>query len=199
METRTTARFAATNGEPEKGALYAAAHVRLAKDIALAVEVEGLPDVRLAGALAPLGGEGRCAWIEVLRQPITLPPTPELARGEDGILRYTVIHMTPADLGDDWPGPHPELRGANGEALPGRVVSACLGRAARVGGWDSIGGRPLPLRPLIPAGSVWFMATEAADADAIAGWHGQAVGRSTAWGFGRVLIGQWQEFGGAVA
>ena len=183
-------------------ALYAAAHIRLAQDVALAVEVAGLPDVSLGGSLAPLGGEGRSVWIEQGDKKIELPQAPDLAPDKDGALRYTVVLVTPADLGDKWPGPgdkwpkpNDSLAGPAGEALPGRIVSACTGRAVMAGGWDGAARAPLPLRPLVPAGSIWFLEARAEDAQAARSWHGRAVGRSTGWGFGRVLIGRWPEAG----
>jgi CRISPR-associated protein Cmr3 len=129
-------------------ALYAAAHARPAQDVALAVEVEALPDIALAGSLAPLGGEGRSVWIEQRDKKIELPQAPDLAPDKDGALRYTVVLVTPADLDDSWPGPSEPLAGSAGGALPGRIVSACTGRAVMVGGWNGAARGPLPLRPL---------------------------------------------------
>ncbi len=194
-QTRTTKRFEAEEGEPAKGALYASAHARLAQDVTLAVEVEGLSDVALDGSLAPVGGEGRSVWIEQRDDEIQLPHAPDLAPDQDGMLRYTVVLVTPADLDDKWPGPGDRLAGSTGEALPGEIVSACVGRAIMVGGWDGAARRPLPLRALIPAGSVWFLEAKTEEAEAARSWHGRAIGRSTGWGFGRVLIGRWAPAG----
>lgn len=194
-KTRTTRRFESQEGERTKGALYSAAHVRLARNVALAVEIETLPDIALAGSLAPLGGEGRSVWIEQRDKKIELPHAPDLAPDKDDVLRYTVVLVTPADLGDKWPGPDDSLAGSTGEALPGRVVSACMGRAIMAGGWDGVARAPLPLRPLVPAGSVWFLEARAEEAEAARSWHGRAIGRSTGWGFGRVLIGRWPAAG----
>lgn len=191
VKTRTTKRFEPRDGEPAKGALYAAAHVRPASGVALALEAEGLPDVVLGGSFAPLGGEGRAVWIEQRTEKIDLPKPPALEPGKDGVLRYTVTLITPADLGDAWPQPCDRLMGSCGEALPGRVVSACTGRAIAVGGWDSAARGPLPLRPLVSAGSVWFLEAGADAAQAAAQWSGRAVGGANGWGFGRVLIGRW--------
>jgi CRISPR-associated protein Cmr3 len=176
-------------------ALYAAGHVRPAQDVALAVEVEGLPDVVFGENLASLGGESRGVWIEQRDDGIQLPHAPNLAPDRDGALRYTVVVVTPADLDDEWPGPGERLAGSAGEALPGRIVSACTGRAVMVGGWDGTARGPLPLRPLVPAGSIWFLEAGADEAEAARSWHGRAIGRSTGWGFGRVLIGRWAPAG----
>jgi CRISPR-associated protein Cmr3 len=159
LSTRTTKRSEPGDGEPAKGALYAAAHVRPAKDVAFAVEAGGLPDVSVDGKLAPLGGEGRSAWIEQRDEKINLPEAPELESGDDGVLHYTVTLITPADIGEESPGPGDRLAGTGG-ALPGKVVSACAGRAVAVGGWNGLATRPLPLRPLVPAGSVFFLGGE---------------------------------------
>lgn len=176
-------------------ALYAAGHVRPVQDVTLAIEVEALPDIAIRGNLASLGGEGRSVWIEQRDDEIQLPRAPDLAPGQDGALRYTVVLITPADLDDKWPGPGERLAGPTGEVLPGKIVSACAGRAVMVGGWDGAARRPLPLRPLIPAGSVWFLEAMAEEAEAVRSWHGRAIGRSTGWGFGRVLIGRWAPAG----
>lgn len=189
-EKRVTMRFEPQDGEPAKGALYAAAHVRLCPGVALAMTLEhGGGD--LPHALAPLGGESRSAWLEALDRPVELPKAPNLQAEADGKLRYTVIHITPADLGEDWPGPGETLGDAQGQKLPGRILSACIGRPVRVGGWDGIKKQPLPLRPLIPAGSVWFLEASAEEAKTLGNWHGRAIGRATGWGFGRVLMGRW--------
>ncbi len=194
-QTRTTKRFERQDGEPVRGALYATAHVRPAQDVALAVDVEALPDVALGESLAPLGGEGRSVWIERRDEKLELPRAPELTPGKDDVLRYIVVLVTPTDLDDKWPKPGECLAGSTGAALPGRVVSACTGRAVMVGGWDGAARRPLPLRPLIPAGSLWFLEARAEEAEAAQSWHGRAIGRSTGWGFGRVLIGRWAPAG----
>jgi CRISPR-associated protein Cmr3 len=176
-------------------ALYAAGHVRPARDVTLAVEVEALPDVAVGENLASLGGESRSVWIEQRDGKLHLPQAPDLAPDQDGALRYTIVVVTPADLDDEWPGPGERLAGSTGEALPGKIVSACTGRAVMVGGWDGTARGPLPLRPLIPAGSIWFLEARAEEAEAVRSWHGRAIGRSTGWGFGRVLIGRWAPAG----
>lgn len=176
-------------------ALYAAGHARPAQDVALVVDVEALPDVALGENLAPLGGEGRSVWIEQRDEKLELPHAPELTPGKDDVLCYTVVLITPADLDDKWPGPGEHLAGSTGEALPGKIVSACTGRAVMVGGWDGAARGPLPLRPLIPPGSIWFLEARAEEAEAVRSWRGRTIGRSTGWGFGRVLIGRWAPAG----
>jgi CRISPR-associated protein Cmr3 len=173
-----------------EGGLYATAHARPDGKVSLAVEIEGLPAVDL-GRIAPLGGEARGVWIKRRGGDIQLPEAPRLASDSDGVLRYTVTLITPGDLGDEWPAAGGRLS-AGDAALPGHVVAACTGRAVMVGGWDNEARAPLPLHPLVPAGSVWFLEAKAGDTEAAAQWHGRAIGRATGWGFGCVLIGRWQ-------
>lgn len=175
-------------------ALYAAAHVRLKDGIAFAVSVDGADLAGLAGSMIPLGGEGRSVWIERCDAGLALPEPPALAAGDDGMLRYTIVLLTPAYFGDDegdWPQPEGRICDGEGTPLPGRIVSACVGKPVRIGGWDSVNRTPLPLRPLAPAGSVWFMEAAADDAGAVLQRHGRGIGRSTAWGFGLALVGCW--------
>jgi CRISPR-associated protein Cmr3 len=180
-----------TTGE---GALYAAAHVRLNERVSLAVEIDGADVAGITDKLAPLGGEGRSVWIEAGTMP-ALPAAAQLMPDADGVLRYTVILLTAASFGDgeeDWPRPGGTIRDGAGNALPGRIVSACVGKPLPVGGWDGEARSPIPLRPLAPAGSVWFMEAAAGDTAALQRARGQGIGRATAWGFGRALIGRWQ-------
>jgi CRISPR-associated protein Cmr3 len=189
----------------KENALYAAAHIRLADrqndhgPVALAVQIDGSNAANIIGTLAPLGGEGRSVWIEAGTMPAL--PAAALAPDADGMLRYTVILLTPAwfgDTDDDWPGPNrPDrpIRDDTGAALPGRVVCACIGKPVPVGGWDSEARIPLPLRPLAPAGSVWFVEAQAGDMPAVLARHKHGIGRATAWGFGLAVIGRWHREG----
>jgi CRISPR-associated protein Cmr3 len=144
----------------------------------------------------PFGGEGRMAWISLYSPPPGLPsagkPAPDRKTRS---IRYSVILATPADLGDSWPGPGASLPG-----LPGRICSACIDKASPVSGWIGFGAehRPRDSRAMIPAGATWFLEVPANDRDgnAIAKAHGAAIGGRTEWGYGRILIGTWNEQGG---
>jgi CRISPR-associated protein Cmr3 len=138
-----------------EGGLYATAHARPARSVSLSVEAEGLPDVGLGGDVAPLGGEARGVWISRRDGDIDLPEAPALEPAEDGVLRYTVGLIIPADLGDDWPGPGGRLS-AGGRVLPGRIVAACTGRAVMAGGWTA--GRAVHCRcgPSFPRAACGF-------------------------------------------
>jgi CRISPR-associated protein Cmr3 len=173
---------------PVDGALYAATHTRLRPNVSLAVKVTGAPQgAALAKAqLSAAGGEHRMAEFSRLEseQAPKVPDAPQRLNGGGATVRYVVYHASPCLI-----SPLPHAQASLDAALPGTVVSACLGKAQPIGGWDSQGRRPIPMRPAIPAGSVWFL--EAPAAADILKLHGGAIGAAQAWGFGQIYIGTW--------
>lgn len=168
------------------GMLYSTRHVRLRGNVSLGAGVAGVPDRwRLPEGLVPLGGESRLAecteWTGAKRldQPL----------GQAGS-RFAVVAVTPVDLD---PAVVHERR-TIAELGGARVVSACLDRSDRIGGWDSGARRPLPLRNVLAPGSVLF--SEGADGTRLDTIGRGAlglfrIGSRTEWGFGLVAIGKW--------
>lgn len=183
--------------------LYSSTHVRLTlgrprpqrpgrrDDVALGARVSGVPKSWTLpdGGLVPLGGESRL--VECHRWSVD----PALATPRDEIVasgRAAVIALSPLDLD-----------GAVDEsglslAVPGggdvEIVSACLDRPLRIGGWDSLTRRPRPLRSVLAPGSVLFC--EAAEPrrfiETMTGGTGlPSLGRRQAFGFGAVALGIW--------
>lgn len=168
--------------------LYTSRHVRPAVGVTIGVRVGGVPEdwwARCAPAV-PLGGEARWSEQSPWDGDAHLEPPADLRQ------RVTVIALTPIRASDEFyrPGGRiPEL----GDAT---VVSACLPRVERVGGWASIGGQrgPIAMSSVLPAGSVLFcevgdpeaLRTAVEDADGplrVGGWQ--------RWGFGAVALGVW--------
>jgi len=165
-----------------EGALYSPTHVRLRPGVRLVVGVDGLPaEVRLPELLA-IGGESRLAMCETIAAPML--PTAGVPEGEASV----VVLLTPARLLDEtesaWRVP---IHGAPAAALlpgaAGEIESLCLMRPLRVGGWDSVGHRPRPLTPLVPAGTVWFLRGTAL------GGAPPRIGTMTGFGYGHVVGG----------
>lgn len=172
----------------EDNAIYSPAHVRLARGVKLALVATGLPDIEPANP-APTAGESRLCWISRKERGLGLPKKPMIA-ASDETLRYCAILITPLDI-EEIGLPMPDAPYA---ALPGKLVSACIGRAQRAGGWlgTSAGsGEPQPLRTLLPAGSVFFLKADEASAKSVLDLHGKKIGARTEWGFGQLLIGVW--------
>jgi CRISPR-associated protein Cmr3 len=157
--------------------LYMATHVRPAGDVSLAIGISGYDD-GLPEGLVPFGGEHRAAQIG---QPENGPDLPALPPGNGN--KVMLVAISPVVFEGGLPQPGDDLAGM------GKVVSACIGKPVRIGGWDSNARRSLGLRHAVPAGSVWFLEGDAAlPEDGIA-----RLGMATEWGFGWALAGRWKE------
>jgi CRISPR-associated protein Cmr3 len=174
-----------------EGMLYSTRHVRMRPGVALGVCVHGLPEgwELPYGEVIALGGESRMVECRPWDVDLNLG-APLSALEGDG--KVVVIALTPLDLA-------PQVCvGQVPVAAPGdvRVISACLGRPQRIGGWDSLARRPLPLRSILPAGSVLFCKIDnpLRFCDALAGITGlPRVGARQRWGFGVVALGAWPD------
>lgn len=165
-------------------ALYSPSFVRLHRGVSLVAAVSGLPgDLKLPNQI-PFGGESRSAIIEEIDDPNALPASPP-THGK----HRTVILLTPLPCptsgGESFsaPGPGDELPGCHGVT----VVSACVGKPVHYGGWDSRTNVPLPLRPHLPAGSVFFC--ECADDATLP----ERLGDRTTHGLGQYVISPWPQ------
>ena len=188
----------------EQGALYSPRFVRLARGVSLAMTVAGLPDKDWAmPELLQLGGEGRMADCRAVTQ-LALPMAPlEIIRNSHRVAVTLITPLLPPDAHlaamsqSMWhDAPRRELRrGASHHNVPffdwpgTTVVSACVGKPQSLGGWNSLERRPLPLRPMLPAGSTWFL--EVSDPSAIVERSARGIGMKTQYGFGQVVLGVW--------
>ena len=183
-----------TTRTAQEGMLYSTRHVRLTRGVSLGAQIAGVPEdwTLPFGRLVPLGGESRLAECQKWHIDSYLDvPLAEIAANR----RMTVVALSPLDLDEDvYLGRQPIV------ALGGaRVVSACLSRPHRIGGWDSLARRPLPLRSVLPPGSVLFCegaepgsfrgVTEAVEAN-----NGVLkIGARQQSGFGLVALGIWPD------
>lgn len=172
-----------------EGMLYSTRHIRVQRGVALGVRIAGLPESwpRPFG-LAAFGGESRLAECQEWTADLALsPPMDRVSRARKVLL----VALSPVDLEDG-------LRLAEKPAIaPGgaRVVCACLDRPQRIGGWNSLARRPLPVRSVLPPGSALFC--ELSDPQRFAAWAGSdglaSIGTRRAWGCGLVAVGVWPE------
>ncbi|MGI9861612.1 type III-B CRISPR module-associated Cmr3 family protein [Moorella naiadis] len=175
--------------------LYRAVHIRPRPGLKIIVLVHGIPEGwKIATRkVLPLGGEARLAEVETRKLDEVgsrgfLPLLPALEPDKNGRIHFTITLITPGWYED--PG-RAILDGP--PDVPGRCISACLGRVIQVGGWDLALNLPRPLVPLVPAGSTWFFAAEARDGKIINNLHGRCLGHRKAFGYGQVAIGEWKE------
>lgn len=170
----------------EPGLLYEAAHIRLEKDVALVVGVKGIPwDWQKGIRAMPFGGERRFARVGLSQEPLTLPPLAVDPR-TDRDVRVMAILLTPGLFAD----PQKVLK--HGPFLE-PCLSAVTERVAMRGGWDLKRKMPRPLRPFVPAGSVWFYRLSLSQWNTLRVLHGQNVGLEREYGFGQIIFGQWEE------
>jgi CRISPR-associated protein Cmr3 len=172
-----------------EGMLYSTRHTRPRAGVSLGVVPRGLPpgwELPL-GQLLPLGGESRLAECQEWKAEVALAaPREEVVRTG----RFTLVALTPVLLDAAiFHGARPLL-----ELGRARVVSACLGRPLRIGGWDSLRRAPLPLRNALPAGSTLFCEAEEPGALGPLLEEGRPPLHLGAWraaGFGWVALGRW--------
>ena len=165
----------ATTRLVNEGQLYTARFIRLRDGVRLCLEVEGLPE-GLEVFNQRLGGEHRQAHFTPANTVETLPQV-----DPDG-LNYTLIAIAPVFLD------HEPLPGMTFEGLPGHLVSACIPKPFMLGGWGSREHGPLPLRPIMPAGTVFFLQCATGETPPVGR---VCVGLSNIWGFGHCLTGRW--------
>ena len=172
--------------------LYSTRHVRLQCGVALGMRIGGVPPdwPRPIGHVLPFGGESRMAECQQWNAELGLEAPIDRIRDTGTV---TLIALSPLDVDE------PVLPGSSVTGLDGAsVVSACLGRPQRIGGWDSVARRPLPMRSVLAPGSVLFCRIADSDrfADTIAAANGLArIGSRQEWGFGVVGVGLWSDNG----
>lgn len=191
-ETRIGLKRNRQTRSAKESMLYSTRHVRLKEGVSLGVQMtELLGDctLSLSGQLIPFGGEARLAECLEWEGEVTFGSgwRKGFSRGQ-----LTLIALSPLDIDKDvYTGRRLFELGSFGNI---RVVSACLNHPQRIGGWDSVMHKPLPLRSLLPRGSVLFCEINKCSEDALATGNGLAsVGLRQRHGFGLVALGCWPE------
>jgi len=155
--------------QTEEGALYFTRHVRLKDGVRIGMYVDGADDITPA-SMVRLGGEGRMAHLEIK------DVVDSRLHGNDGNDTAMIVLLTHADFDGK---SEPELEGLE-------VVSGCIGKAVREGGWDYKNRKPKPLKSLVPAGSVYFVKGDIQKLE-------KSIGERTEFGYGEIALGTWEE------
>lgn len=178
----------------KEGMLYSTRHIRPTSGVSIGVQLSGLPkDWRWPwGELAAFGGESRLCELS--------PWTGDFQVGVDDLLledleshgRLMAVALTPLDLELEL-GRNPGFPEFFGDV---ELVSACVSHAQRIGGWSFRPRGPLPLRSLIPAGSVLFCQMKE-PGRLHERWPSPArrlppqIGSNRAWGYGVIALATW--------
>ena len=175
----------------EDGKLYSSRHVRLQRGVSIGMRIGSSPRLKElpSGCLVPLGGESRVASCERwdVSTDFSVPTTQIESSGQ-----VAVVALSPLELGEAM------AKGRRQLDVPGgvKVISACLGRPERIGGWDSLARAPLPLCSVLPSGSVLFCRAREPQRliDATRARGGVLrLGQRQAWGFGVAALGVWPD------
>ncbi len=184
------------------GHLYAISPVRVREDVLLEVDV-GDVDERLqkfADTIQRFGAEGKLAGIYTDKQQETFNISGLADKIDKSGGCFKLVLVTPAKFGEDgkwlpngfkkddqdgWTG---ELNG-----IPCNLISACIGKPQKFGGWDFVKGYPKPMESYVPAGSVYFFKTAADVQEVMEKLKGFRLGEETALGYGQFLLGTWED------
>ena len=182
LERNTESRTA------KEGMLYSTQHVRLNGNVSLGARIAGLPEEwdMPFGQMALLGGERRMAECREWEVSVSFePPLQDIKSSR----RLTLIALSSLDIEKEiYLGKCPIENLGNA-----RVVSACMDRLQRIGGWDSLTSRPLPIRSVLPPGSVLFCEVNKPECLKISDNGLARIGRRQQWGFGLVALGTWPD------
>jgi CRISPR-associated protein Cmr3 len=183
--------------------LYSIEMMRLRPGVSLAVRVGGLDDKlesKVKG-IYRLGGEGCLASISMQNE-TSLPVPPNLIDSINRSGRFRLITLQPADLDGSWLPPGFKAVQRNGitvwegslKGIPLDLLSACLAKPERIGGWDIAAASPAPVKSCVHPGAVYyFQAKPGLGSKIVELFHDKGIGKRDAFGFGHVVVGCWNE------
>jgi len=195
-----------------EGQLYQTSHLRLDASVSIIMPLttneQSLThvvddDFLAQPSLLRLGGEGRMAHLSMIdtdEEYLTLPSAPsqlltKKSKDKQQFMIYLLTKLkmseqswlpkgfSKTDLG--WEG---EIRG-----IPMTLMSACVGKAQREGGWDQKQQKPRAIENYLPAGSAFFVEVDSdiTSETLISKLHGQTMFVDDEWGEGLMLLGKW--------
>lgn len=179
----------------EEGMLFAIAPVRPRKNVSLHLRVQGIAPEHLPQNtfLQRLGGEGKLACISVSEKDIKMPPARIMPDNEK--VRFKLVFTQPALMPVDGWLPESFALSVEKDRWIGQlrfaILSACIGKPVKLGGWDLKTGSSKTHKAYIPAGSVYFCEAREKDRELILQLHNTKLGKNCEYGFGHVLVGRW--------
>jgi CRISPR-associated protein Cmr3 len=194
----------------EQKMFYAVEHFRFDPkfEICLGERIKGLPDLPLP-KLIKLGGEGRMTTLKVVEsEPLPSEGIAEAINSDAKRLfneyRFKLVFLTPVCFGDSWlpkgftamvdkdnDGKDVNIWRGELAGIPCTLVSMCVGRVERIGGWDQAKHQPKLRRSYLPAGSILYFTSSFSGEKLVTAFHDHKFGEDTKIGFGQAIIGRW--------
>lgn len=178
----------------KEGQLYSPSYIRPTRNTALGVQldIKGVDEGWPLPNRMPLGGEHRLANLESCEfQPL------ELSADIHGTRTLTITFLTPARLDTDTLKeqikPGGELGEGFGPLAGAKLISVASDKPVYIGGWNSVERRPMDLKPYLAPGTTLFVEVPEGRIDALS--PGLKLGQRTAYGFGEIAIGTWNDGG----
>jgi len=184
--------------------LYQTSHIRPKQDIAIEVDLE-VPDEKLNKPikLIRFGGESRFARIEVADQEkIDINPPPNVDKDTKDIHGIIIILLTPAlfDQSGWLPAGFTKSEENKQTVWKGNlheinltIHCAVIGKAQREGGWNIAENKPIDVKTIIPAGSIYYCKVDDGNIDnAVKSLHLKKIGADNALGRGQIAVGLWK-------
>lgn len=184
----------------QEGKLYQTEFIRCQPDVGLYIEVEGISQFSANPAaksgLIAIGGENRAAsyteqlqlhWNDLDKQLI------EKLKQSAGFKLYLA---TPTIFKKGWLPQWIDEASLQGtyQGVAVTLMAAAIARYQTIGGWDVAYNRPKPTHRAVPAGSVYYLTTEASPEQIIETFHWQNLADDpldAQIGFGLGLVGCW--------
>lgn len=185
------------------GKLYQTQHVRLKNDWCIYFGLSCISNEYMPkNTILRLGGEARMASLKQMKSAPSLPDKPS-AENDNQMLVLYLLSMLP-DYRSDTNIPalpndtfqcfddkdYTQWRGkVNGIDLS--IVTSITGKLERIGGWDMVNRRSLPVKSYIPAGSCWYIEPNNNAQKIIDALHGCFITSENerALGYGQVVVG----------
>ncbi len=171
------------------GHLYAVSPVRLREGLSFEVDVDNIDSKlqALDSTIQRIGGEGKLTGISITdRHQFAYPDLGDEIDNSEGC--FKLVLLTPA-----------RIKGGNGwlpdnfEDMEFELLSACIGKALRNGGWNMAKRCSKDMVSYVPAGSVYFLkAKNIKGEDLIKKLRTFRLGDETRLGYGQFLVGTWQ-------
>lgn len=206
-EYRLGIELISTQRSIKEGQLYQTNHCRLKPNVSVIMPIEynetELNQIAKHAFARPVllrvGGEARMAAVSVCQKiPSYLPkaPTKKLSQEVGNKKRFMLYFITKLAMQEKNWLPKDFNQIENGwqgviNDINMTIISACIGKAHREGGWNQLEHKPRAIENYLPAGSVFFVEVDESidDKTIIDKLHGKTV-ENHPWGDGLMLVGR---------